>query len=265
MAGMLVEAGMELWLMVRVGIQPRKKLTCQFSQNGANQKRWSHVEIQPSAAVLMSSMLQRVPSKKAVWSIKPVKTQGSVAVGTATQWRLVQHLLGVRQECVSKPCLAAAMMEKHPHPLFQRLKDEGEGKQRSLETGRLKPLVIKLPKMTVELREKAKRAVMALEMLQRKKKKERMKQSVKRTRSAKTGNLVVVRTGAPTPRDRKSKAASSVLRKYSCVTNARKLCMVAVLIYKMLQQALSLLDALMRMGSFMKTVPSLSMAVAQMD
>ena len=145
---------------------------------------------------------------------------------------------------MSKPCLAAAMMEKHPHPLFQRLKDEGEGKQRSLETvrdwemsnhsnnifkGRLKPLVIKLPKMTVELREKAKRAVMALEMLQRKKKKERMKQSVKRTRSAKTGNLVndifeflqhkccntyqvVVRTGAPTPRDRKSKAASSVLR-----------------------------------------------------
>ena len=34
------------------------------------------MEIQPSAAVLMSSMLQRVPSKKAVWSIKPVKTQG---------------------------------------------------------------------------------------------------------------------------------------------------------------------------------------------
>jgi hypothetical protein len=41
--------------------------------------------------------------------------------------------------------------------------------------------------------------------------------------------------------------------------------MVAVLIYKMLQQALSLLDALMKMGSFMKTVPSLSMAVARMD
>ena len=88
--------------------------------------------------------------------------------------------------------------------------------------------MLKLPKMTVELREKAKRTVMALEMLQRKKK-ERMRQSVKRTRSAKTGNLVndifeflccnayqvVVRTGAPTPRDRKSKAASSVLRSIS--------------------------------------------------
>ena len=139
-----------------------------------------------------------------------------------------------------KPCLAAVTMERHLHPLFQRLKDAGEGKQRSLETvrdwemtnhsinilkERLRPLVLKLPKMTAELREKAKRTVMALEMLQRKKK-ERMRQSVKRTRSAKTGNLVndifeflccnayqvVVRTGAPTPRDRKSKAASSVLR-----------------------------------------------------
>ena len=169
--------------------------------------------------------------------------KGSVVVGTGTQWPLVQHLLGVRQECASKPCLAAAMMEKHLHPLFQRLKDEGEGKQRSLETvrdwemtnhsinilkERLRPLVLKLPKMTVELREKAKRTVMALEMLQMKKK-ERMRQSVKRTRSAKTGNLVndifeflccntyqvVVRTGAPTPRDRKSKAASSVPRSIS--------------------------------------------------
>ena len=34
------------------------------------------MEIQLSAAVLMNSMLQRVPSKKAVWSTKPVKTQG---------------------------------------------------------------------------------------------------------------------------------------------------------------------------------------------
>ena len=31
---------------------------------------------QPSAVVLMNSMLQRAPSKKAVWSIKPVRTQG---------------------------------------------------------------------------------------------------------------------------------------------------------------------------------------------
>jgi hypothetical protein len=44
-------------------------------------------------------------------------------------------------------------MEKHPHPLFLKLKDEGEGKQRSLETGRQKPLVRKLLVMTVELRE----------------------------------------------------------------------------------------------------------------
>ena len=105
-----------------------------------------------------------------------------------------------------RPCLAAATMGKHPHPLFLRLKDEGEGKQRSLEMVRdcemnnhfnnifkvrLKPLVtvMMLPMMTVELREKAKRTAMALEMLQGKKK-ERMRLSVKRTRSAKTGNSV---------------------------------------------------------------------------
>ena len=62
--------------------------------------------------------------------------KGSVVVGTGTQWPLVQRLLGVRQECASKPCLAAATMERHLHPLFQRLKDAGEGKQRSLETVR---------------------------------------------------------------------------------------------------------------------------------
>lgn len=160
--------------------------------------------------------------------------------------------------------MAAATMEKHPHPLFRRLKDEGEGKQRSPETVKLKLLVMMLPMVTMELLEIAKRTVMALEMLQRKRK-ERMRPSVKRIRSARTGNSVVVPTGAHTPRDLKSKGASNVLRKYSCATNARKLCMVAVLIYKMLQRALSLLDALMRMGSFMKTVPSLSMAVARMD
>merc|ERR1719239_844347 len=208
-----------------VAIQPRKKLTCQFSQKDANQKRWNHVVTQPS-----------------------------VAAGTGTQWQLAQPLLVVQQECVSKPCLAAATMERRLHLLFLRLKDEGEDKQRSLEMVRLKPLVMKQP-----------RTAMALEMLQRKKKKERMRPSARRTRSARTGNSGVVRMGVHIPRDRKSKAASSVLRKYSCVTNARKLCMVAVLIYKMLQQALSLLDALMRMGSFMRTAPSLSMAVARMD
>ena len=50
------------------------------------------------------------------------------------------------------------------------------------------PLVMLLM-MTVKLREKAKRTVMAQEMLQRKKK-ERMRRSVKRTRSARTGNSV---------------------------------------------------------------------------
>merc|ERR1719239_193418 len=219
-----------------VAIQPRKKLTCQFSQKDANQKRWNHVVTQPS-----------------------------VAAGTGTQWQLAQPLLVVQQECVSKPCLAAATMERRLHLLFLKLKDEGEDKQRSLEMVRLKPLVMKQPTTTMELQEKAKRTAMALEMLQRKKKKERMRPSARRTRSARTGNSGVVRMGAHIPRDRKSKAASSVLRKYSCVTNARKLCMVAVLIYKMLQQALSLLDALMRMGSFMRTAPSLSMAVARMD
>merc|ERR1719210_223588 len=125
MPEILVEAGMELSQMVRVGIQPRKKLTCRYSQNGANQKRWNHVVIQPSAAVLTTSMLQRAHSKKDVWSIKPVKTLGLVAVGTAIQRQLVHPLLDVLQECVRKPCLAAATMEKHPHPLFLRPKDEG--------------------------------------------------------------------------------------------------------------------------------------------
>ena len=215
---------------------------------------------QPSAVVLMNSMLQRAPSKKAVWSIKPVRTQGkrptkdrlaenhmiytlkgSVAVGTGTQWQLAQPLLVVQQECVSKPCSAAATMERRPHQLFLRLKDEGEDKQRSLEMVRdgeminhfhnifkvrLKPLVMKQPTTTMELQEKAKRTAMALEMLQRKKKEERMRPSARRTRSARTGNSVngmleflclntyqgVVRTGAHIPRDRKSKAALSVLR-----------------------------------------------------
>ena len=48
----------------------------------------------------------------------------------------------------------------------------------------LKPL----PLETMEHQKKAKRTVMALEMLQ--KKKERMRQSARRTKSAKTGNLV---------------------------------------------------------------------------
>ena len=131
--------------------------------------------------------------------------KGLVAAGTATQWQLVQPLLGVQQECVRRPCLAAATMGKHPHPLFLRLKDEEEGKQRSLEmvgdwemnnhsnnilkVRRLKPLVTVMMLPTMELREKAKRTAMALEMLQGKKK-ERMRLSVKRTRSAKTGNSV---------------------------------------------------------------------------
>ena len=48
----------------------------------------------------------------------------------------------------------------------------------------LKPL----PLETMEHQKKAKRTVMALEMLQ--KKKERMRQSARRTKSAKTGNSV---------------------------------------------------------------------------
>ena len=48
----------------------------------------------------------------------------------------------------------------------------------------LKPL----PLVTMEHQKKAKRTVMALEMLQ--KKKERMRQSARRTKSAKTGNSV---------------------------------------------------------------------------
>ena len=58
---------------------------------------------------------------------------------------------------------------------------------------RLTPLVSEMmpQMMTVKLREKAKGTVMALEMLQRKKK-ERMRRSVKRTRSARTGNLVII-------------------------------------------------------------------------
>ena len=41
MVGMLVVVGMELCPMGTVAIQPRKKLTCQFSQNDANQKRYT--------------------------------------------------------------------------------------------------------------------------------------------------------------------------------------------------------------------------------
>merc|ERR1719234_702887 len=159
---LVVVVGMELCLMGMVAIQPRKKSTCQFSQNDANQKRWNLVVTQPL-----------------------------VAVRTGTQWPLVRPLLVVQPECVSKPCLAAATMERRPHPLFLRLKEEGEDKQmRSLETVRLKPLVMKLPTTMMGLQEKAKRRVMALEMLQRKKKKERMRLSARRTRSARMGNSV---------------------------------------------------------------------------
>ena len=105
---------------------------------------------------------------------------------------------------------------------------------------------------------------MDLEMLQRTKK-ERMRLSVKRTRSAKMGNsvndLIGVlmlqhlpgccpdgRTHSQGPKKQgcfecpevnitKSFDFQHLLcRKFSCATNARKLCMVAVLIYKMLQQ-----------------------------
>ena len=39
--------------MVRAGIQPRKRLTCQFSQNGASQKRYTRVDVGRDLIVLL--------------------------------------------------------------------------------------------------------------------------------------------------------------------------------------------------------------------
>merc|ERR1719445_211266 len=109
-----------------------------------------------------------------------------------------------------------------------------------------------------------KMVVMGPEMQLRKKKMTRMRQSVKRTRSARTGNLVAVPMDAHIPKGQRNKAALSVLRKCSCATNVRKPCTAVVLIFKTLQQALSLPDVQMRTGSYMRTAPSLNMAAAQM-
>ena len=125
----------------------------------------------------------------------------------------------------------------------------------------MKPLVL----MTLGPREMTKKMeMMGLEMQLKKKKLARMRQSVKRTRSVRTGNLVIilinfvfyksrqvaVRMDAHIPKDPRNKAALSVLRwasqndcklsffprKCLCVTNARKPCTVVVLIFKTLQQ-----------------------------
>ena len=92
----------------------------------------------------------------------------------------------------------ASALPKAKRRRRRQAEESGDGKRLKMNNHsynifkvRLKPLVtvMMLPMMTVELREKAKRTAMALEMLQGKKK-ERMRLSVKRTRSAKTGNLV---------------------------------------------------------------------------
>merc|ERR1719192_2029364 len=106
--------------------------------------------------------------------------------------------------------------------------------------------------------------MMGPEMQLKKKKMERMRQSVNRTRNARTGNSVAVRMDAHIPKGQRNKAALSVLRKCSCVTNVRKPCTAVVLIFKTLQQALSLPDVRMRTENCMRTAPSLNMAAAPM-
>merc|ERR1719323_2236325 len=156
-----------------------------------------------------------------------------VVVGTATQWPKDQPLPVVQPECASKHCSGAATMARHLRPRFLRQRGGGVGRRRSPEMVTVrKPPVL----MTLRPRETTKKmVVMGPEMQLKKKKMARMRQSVKRTRSARTGNLVAVPMDAHIPKDPRNKAALSVLRKCLCATNVKKLCTVVVLIFKTLQ------------------------------